>query len=154
MLGVNFGVAIDFTGARDEHTCALGTGEAQAIVHPQRTHFQGLNGDFEIVDWTGRRCKMQDVVEVTFDVDELTHIVVVKLKAVESGKVLDVAKVTCNQVVHPDDMVPFGHETVAEVRPQKARGSCDEDALHPGFWVALRPIEVYSQPCSAISWTS
>ena len=60
---------------------------------------------------------MQDVVQFAGDVDVFTDVVVVELELRQGHQVLDVLHVARNQVVHPDDVVPFLDEPVAEVRP-------------------------------------
>ena len=60
---------------------------------------------------------MQDVVQFAGDVDVFTDVVVVELELRQGHQVLDVLHVARNQVVHPDDVVTFLDEPVAEVRP-------------------------------------
>ena len=98
-------------------------------MHPQRSHFQGLDGDFEVVDWTGGRGEVQDVVKRTTDVDVFGDILMHEGEIGQGKQVLDVAHVSRDEVVHGNDLEPVFHKTVAEVRAQKACGTCDEYAL-------------------------
>ena len=125
VLGMHLGVAVYLTGAGNQHAGAFGLGQSKAVVDTQRSHLQGLNGDFQVVNGARRRSKVEDVVQLSLDVNELADIVVVELKTVESRQMLDVAQITGDKVVHPKDMVPLGDETVAEVRSQEACGPGD-----------------------------
>ena len=62
---------------------------------------------------------MQDIVQVTRDMDKLGHIVVIELKMAIGKEVLNVTHGSCQQVVHPDHMVAFCQKPITEVRPDK-----------------------------------
>ena len=153
VLRVNFRIAVHLTRARDEHPGALGPGETQTIVGPERAHLERLDGNLEVIDGTRRRRKVQDVIQFALDVNELADVVVVELEAVEPREVFDVAQVARDEVVHPDHVVPLGDEAIAEVGAEESGRAGDQDALHLA-WVPRRPMEVYSQPCLAMSATS
>jgi hypothetical protein len=49
--------------------------------------------------------------------DEFAHVMVIEFEMLQLEKVFDVAEIAGDQVVHPDDVVAFFDEPVAEMRP-------------------------------------
>ena len=133
VLGMDLGVAVNLACGRDGDARTLGFGQPQAPVHPERPHLQRLNGDFQVVDRAGRRGKMQDVMQGAAHVDELRHVLMDEAEIRKRQQVVDVAHVPRDEVVHGNDLKPFLHETVAQVRAQKPRCTRDEHALGFGF---------------------
>ena len=78
VLRMNLWISVDFTGGGDGDPCPFVLGQSQAIVHPQGTHLQGLNGNFKVIDRRGRRCEVQDVVQFSIQVDVLCNVVVME----------------------------------------------------------------------------
>src|SRR5690606_13539992 len=105
-------------------------GQAQEVQGSQGTHFEGLYGNLQIIDWTGRGGKVQDIVHPARDMDKGGYIVMVELETFEVEQVFNVPQVPGDQIVHPDDMVTFGYETIAEMGSQEARCSGDEGFFH------------------------
>jgi hypothetical protein len=62
-------------------------------------------------------------------VHELRHVVVVELEVLLAEQVLDVGQVAGHEVVHGNDMVPFGQEPVAEVRAEEAGAARNQNAF-------------------------
>src|SRR5690606_15409057 len=87
-------------------------------------------GDLQIINRAGRGGKMQDIVHPARNMDKGGHIMVIELETLEVEQVFDVPQVPGDQIVHPDDMVPFGNETIAEMGSQKACCSGDEGLFH------------------------
>jgi hypothetical protein len=53
-LGMHLGIAVHLRGRRQEEPGALGLGQAQRLVGPERADLQGLDGQFQIIDRAGR----------------------------------------------------------------------------------------------------
>ena len=69
---------------------------------------------------------MQDIFQVTRYMNKLAHVVVMKLKFSQWKQVLDVSQITCNEVVHGDDMVPFFQKALTQVTSQEAGCACNQ----------------------------
>src|SRR5690606_15118547 len=87
----------------------------------------------QVIDGTGRGGKMQDIVHLSRYMDKGRNIVVVELKAFQVEEVFYVPKVPRDQIVHSDDMMAFGYETIAKVGTQKSCCSCDEGFFHKSW---------------------
>lgn len=72
---------------------------------------------------------MEDVVEMPRHVNELCYVVVVVFKFLFSEEVFDVRQVAGEQIIHADNVVPFGEKAVAQVRTDEAGSAGDEDAF-------------------------
>lgn len=48
---------------------------------------------------------MKDAIQVTRYMNEFGYIMVIKLKLLQLKEMLDIRQVSCNQVIHSDDMV-------------------------------------------------
>ena len=73
---------------------------------------------------------MEDVIEVSLDIDELNDIIFYEGKAFVPYEVGNVVNIPGKKVIHTDDLMSLLHEVVAEVRAQEARSTCDECSLH------------------------
>src|SRR5690606_39540344 len=89
------------------------------IVRIHRTHFQGLYGDFQVVNRTGRRSKMKNVVQITGNMYKFGHIVMIKLEVFQGHQVLNVPHIPRYEIVHSDNTVPFLNKAVAKMRAEK-----------------------------------
>ena len=129
-LGVNLRVSVDFAGRSDGNPCALVLCKSQTIVDAQRTHFQGLDGDLEVIDWGGGRREVQNVLELSFDVNVLRDIMLVEREPLVAHQMFQILEVTRNQVVHGLDLESFFDESVTQVRPEESCCTGDENAFH------------------------
>lgn len=84
---------------------------------------------------------MQDVIQVSLDVDEFGHIVVVKRKMGISHQRTEIFHIASDEVVHGLHTKAFFDEALAEMRPQEASGSGDEYSFHFQIgWTVGRPM--------------
>lgn len=60
---------------------------------------------------------MKNVIEVSGDVYKLGDVVVVKLKVGQFEKMLDVFKISGNEIVHCNHIEAFFDKFITEVRP-------------------------------------
>jgi hypothetical protein len=67
---------------------------------------------------------MQDIFQVTRNMNKLAHVVVVKLKLLQRKQMFDISQVTCNEIVHPNHMISFFQESLTQMTSQKAGGAC------------------------------
>ena len=77
---------------------------------------------FEVILGTGERCQMQHGVYRCFGLKGLAHIPVSKLKSRIALQMLQIASVPGYKVVITDNVMPFGQQTVTEVRADETRG--------------------------------
>ena len=103
-------------------------------MRTHRTHFQGLNGDLEVIDRAGRRSEMHDVIKWPTNVDVLGNVMMIEFKIITLEQVLNVAQVARNKIVHGEHMETFGQKFIAEVRP--------EEACRPGYEYAFFAVAV------------
>ena len=84
---------------------------------------------------------MQDVIQVSLDVDVFGHIVVVKCEIGISHQGVEVFDIACDEVVHGLHTKTFFDESLAEMRSQEASGSGDEYSFHfQTGWTVDRPM--------------
>src|SRR5439155_23306917 len=84
----------------------------------------------EVVDRTGRRCEMQDVIERPFAMDEVGDVVFHERETVAAEKMLDVRGVAGDQIVHADHFVTAIEEQLAEIRPEETGAARDQPTSH------------------------
>ncbi len=129
-LRVFEGVAIDFGGRGDEDAGVFGFGQSEEVVRTQSAYFEGLDGHFEVINRAGRRCEVEDVVQIVGDVNELADVVEVKLELLERKQVSDVVHVSGEEIVHSDDVIPFADEAVGQMGAEEAGDAGDENSFH------------------------
>ena len=88
-------------------------GQTQAVMCTHSTHFEGLYGNLQVIDRASRRSKVKNVIQITRNMNELGHIMVIKFKFLQLEQVFDILEVTSDQVIHSDHLVTFPDEPVA-----------------------------------------
>jgi hypothetical protein len=73
-------IAIDLGSGCDEDAGLFRFGQAKTVVGAEGTDFEGLDGYLQIVDGAGRGCKMQDVYQLTGNMDEFAYIVMIEFR--------------------------------------------------------------------------
>ena len=58
---------------------------------------------------------MKDVIQLTGNVNELGHIMVVEFKFLQLEKVLDIPEITRDEVIHRNHLVTFLNKPVAQM---------------------------------------
>jgi hypothetical protein len=69
---------------------------------------------------------VKDVVYLSRYVDKFGYIMIVKSKLLAREEMLDVAQITCQQVVHAYYFIAFGKEAVTKMRAEKASSAGNE----------------------------
>src|SRR5207245_131690 len=94
---------------------------------------------------TGRRGEVQVVVDVAIQLQRVRDVVADKAEAIVPAQRLDVAQRAGDEVVHADDLVAPGQETLAEMGTDEPRSAGDNrphaaTPLHlaRGVWAAGR----------------
>src|ERR1051325_3892418 len=85
----------------------------------KRAYLQRLNPVLHVIDRTGRRGEMQDVVHGA-QVVRLVHVLPGELKARLVLQVRDVTQAAGQQVVDTDHLMAFRQKRIAKVRADKA----------------------------------
>jgi hypothetical protein len=68
---------------------------------------------------------MQNVFQVPGHVHKFAYIVVMELKLLQWEQMFDISQVTRNEIVHPDYMVTFFQESLAQMTSQEAGSACN-----------------------------
>src|SRR5437868_13899942 len=67
----NFRIAVAFAGRREKKLGLFRERQSQGIMRAQGTHFEGLDGQLQVIHWACGRSKMEYVVHWSRDVDVL-----------------------------------------------------------------------------------
>jgi hypothetical protein len=62
--------------------------------------------------------------------DKLGNIVVVKLELLSGKKVFDIGQVSCNKIIHSNDMAPFCQKPVTKVGTKESGSAGNKDTFH------------------------
>jgi hypothetical protein len=62
--------------------------------------------------------------------NELGHIMMIKLEMLMRKEMLDVFQITGDEIIHANDIVTFLDESIAQMRPQKSGSTGNKHALH------------------------
>ena len=71
---------------------------------------------------------MQDGIQFAGYRNEFRNILFDKTEILVPGQAGQVIRITCDEVVHPNQFVAFGKQPVTKVGTQKTGCSCDENA--------------------------
>src|SRR5215207_5204591 len=113
-------IAIDLTGGGQQEAGVVRSSQPKTIVRPQGACFHGLDGEIEITRGrlgvrAGRRCKMQDRLYVSGDENVIRYIMLVERKSFIPHQVGDVSRVARDEIVQPDDFMPFRKKAVTQM---------------------------------------
>jgi hypothetical protein len=124
-LGMDQRVAVAFGRGGEEESGVFGLGEAEGVVGAERADLEGLDGELEIIDGAGRRGEMEDVIDGAGEVDELGDVVVDEVEVLVAGEMGDVVGIAGDEVVHGDDAMALGEESVDEMGAEEAGAAGD-----------------------------
>src|ERR1700746_134486 len=94
-------------------------------MRPERTHFQSLDWEFQIVDRAGGGSEMKDVIDRAGDIDKLGDVVLHDRERRIPRKMAKVGGGAGNQVVDSENFPAAIAELVAKGRSEKSRSSRD-----------------------------
>jgi hypothetical protein len=114
-LWMNERVTIDLGCGRQEEPCAFLFGQPKGFVSSQGSHLQGLYGKLEVVDGTGRRGEVKNILQGALDIDVLCHVVVDKCESLIAKKVRNVICTSSKKIVHADHFMTPVDKEIAEV---------------------------------------
>src|SRR4051794_10409897 len=97
-------------------------------MRTQRTYFERLDREFQVINGTGRRRKVEYRVNSIFDVDVIGYVVVNEGKISISGKVGNVSRITRDKIIHCDDGVSLCQKAVTQMGTQKPGTARDKYA--------------------------
>ena len=80
---------------------------------------------------------MEDVIEVSLDIDELGDIIFDEAKAFVSYEVGDILHVPGEKVIHADNLVSLLDKVIAEVRAQETHPTCNQCPLHEKYLLGI-----------------
>src|SRR5690349_19853346 len=89
-------------------------------------YFQRLNREFEIVNRTSWRCKMEYRIQGAVDIDVVCGVMFDKTKILISREMSNVTGIPRNQVIHCNDGVSLCEEAITQMRAEKTRATSDE----------------------------
>ena len=64
---------------------------------------------------------MKDIFQLTRNMNEFAYIVMIKFKLFQLEQVFNIPKITGDKIVHPNHMITFLDEPVAEMGTQEIR---------------------------------
>ena len=90
-------------------------------MRAERANFERRNREFQIIDWTGRRCEVKHVVDLLFrEEDEVRDVVFDEPEILVPGEMADVRRVTGDQIVDGDDAMTFSPKAgLSRCEPRK-----------------------------------
>ena len=105
--------------------CVLG--QTERVMRAERAYFERRDREFQIIDWTGRRCEVKHVIDLLFrEEDKVRDVVLNEAEILVSSEMADVPGVTGDEIVDGDDAVTFRQQPVYKMRTEKARTSGDD----------------------------
>ena len=114
-LRMNERIAVALGGGGEDECRAFILGQTERIVRSERADFQGRNRDAQVVDRTGWTRKMPNIIDLTWDVDEVGDIVADEFVVLVPGEMLDVRDIASDEAIDRDDAMALGKQTVGEV---------------------------------------
>ncbi len=109
------GIAVHFRCGCDQEARALRQRQTEGIQGTYGVDLHDRNGDLREIHWAGRRCQVQHRVQRPSDVDVFRHIMFDEFKIRASVQVCDVVGIARDEIVHGDDAVPFGQQSIAQM---------------------------------------
>src|SRR5207248_1852570 len=99
LLRMDGRIAIDLAGARQEVTRLLQLRQPQHVVRSQRTHLQRRNRVPQVIDRTGRRREVQNVVQRPVNLQRVRNVMANEREAVVAAQVFQVGQAAGDQVI-------------------------------------------------------
>src|SRR5258707_638460 len=100
----------------------------------ESAYFQGRNRMLQVINGTGRRSQMEDVVHPAGDKDVFGYVVPDEFKIRTPSQVLDIIGITSDQIVDGNDSEPFREQSITQMGTEKSCTSGD----HCRFFIRLR----------------
>ncbi len=102
----------------------LSLAKPSALCVPSASNFERRDREFQVIDWTGRRCEVKHVVDLLFrNKDEVRDVVFDEPEILVPGEMADVRRVTGDEIVDGDDTMTFCQKPIRQMRAEKARTS-------------------------------
>src|SRR5207245_1388781 len=117
---------------------------AESFVCAEGADLERLDRFFQIVDRTGGRREMQDVVECTFAVNVIRDVVFDEREPIAADQMLDIRGTARDQVVHADHFMAAIEEQLAQMGAEEPRPTRDQGTPHQAG--SFRPTETYVKP--------
>jgi hypothetical protein len=112
---MNERVAVDFGGGGEEESRAFMFGEAEGFVRAEGTDLQGLNWNLEVIDGTGGRGEVPDVIDVFVQEDEFGDVLLNEAEVLVAAEVRNVIDVAGDKIIEADDFVPLSEQVIGEM---------------------------------------
>ena len=119
-------IAVALRSRSEEERRLLRFGEAERVVGAERADFQRRDRQFQVIDWTGRRCEMENVIDLVRDEDVARDVVLDEPEILVAREMRDVRRVPRDEVIDRDDPMPFGEQPIRQMRSQKPRPARDD----------------------------
>ena len=81
----------------------------------QRTDFQRLDGQFQVINGAGGRSKMENVVQLSININIFSYVVLNEFKFFIPGKMDNIVDVSGKEIVDADDFMAFLYQFIAKV---------------------------------------
>src|SRR5271157_2888817 len=126
-LGMLQRVAVALRGGGVQIAGAMAGGNFKGVFHANRANLQCLYPQAEILRWTGRRSKVEDVIHWAH-VEGLADVPLLKAEAWLIGQVRNVIPAAGAEVIDAFDGVALAQQAVGEVRTEKSGGPGNNNA--------------------------
>ena len=109
--------------------------QTERFVGAERTHFQRLNGQFQIVNRTGWRRKMPDVINRTIKEEELRNVLMDESEITVTGQMRDVIDIASDKIIYGNDLVVPLQKQFHQIGTQEPDPARDHRGwtISPGF---------------------
>ena len=114
-------------------------GQTQRVVRAERADFECRDREFQIINGTGRRGEVKNIINLWFrQKNEIGDVVFHEAEIFVSDKMSNVCRVAGHQIIDGNDPVTFRQKPVHQVRAKKARASGNDgnglrSFSHSGF---------------------
>ena len=126
-------IAVALARRGEEKARAFGLGQAERVVRAERADFQRRDRVLEVIDRRGRRGEVEDEIHVVRQEDVVRDVVLDEAVVLVAREVLDVRALPGDEIVDPDDAMPFREQPVREMRAEKSGAAGDHrDGLRTG----------------------
>ena len=111
-------IAVAFRGGRRQIFRPVFTSHIQSMKRTPRSHLQGFDSMFGVIDRAGGASKMKYIIHLAA-IEWLINVDLLKFKSRVSTQVIDVGKTSGEQIIDGDNRVAFGQQCIAQMRAQK-----------------------------------
>ena len=104
-----------------------------ALSEALRVYVEGLDRKLQVINWTGRRGEVPDVVHLLVQKKKFGDILLDEAEILIPTQVRDVVDASGDKIIDPDHPVAFGQQVICQVRAEKSGSAGDDGNGLRGF---------------------